>query len=219
LSGIARVVSFESLVSSDWQPGPRRVAGSGQHEMREARTPTMVLLVRPLLDLPKSRLIATLRDAGLAYAEDPSNADPRFTRARLRKLMPILAQEGLTARRLAHLALRVRRSEAALEAVVNWVAKRLGLAAGVRAFALGRADWHDMPAEIALRLLGRAIALIGYEGPVELGKLEVLHEALNAALLGDGTRFRRTLAGAMVSLQKDCIVIERAPARRARRAT
>src|SRR5262245_4147413 len=48
-------------------------------------------LFRPLLDIAKSRLIATLRTAKIPYAEDPSNADPRFARPRLRQLMPQLA--------------------------------------------------------------------------------------------------------------------------------
>ncbi|MGB6272763.1 MAG: tRNA lysidine(34) synthetase TilS, partial [Pseudolabrys sp.] len=59
-----------------------------------------ITLVRPLLDIPKSRLIATLNAAKIPYADDPSNRDPRFTRARLRTLMGALAQEGLDARRL-----------------------------------------------------------------------------------------------------------------------
>ena len=42
-----------------------------------------------------------------------------------------------------------------------------------RRFSLRR-----LPAEVALRLLGRAIARAGDEGPVELGKLEALHAAL-----------------------------------------
>jgi len=175
-----------------------------------------VVLVRPLLDLPKARLIVTLQEAGIAYADDPSNADPRFTRSRLRKLMPVLAGEGLTPQRLVRLARRVRRSETAHEAVVNWAAKRLGLGTDTKKIALDRADWREIPAEIALRLLGRAISTIGNEGPVEFGKLEALSDALEAALVQGSPRFRRTLAGAMVSLQQNCIVIEQAPARRFR---
>ena len=71
-------------------------------------------LVRPLLDVPKARLIATLKAAKIGYAVDPSNSDPRFTRPRLRKLMRSLAQEGLTAERLGKLAKRVERAEEAL---------------------------------------------------------------------------------------------------------
>ncbi len=46
-------------------------------------------IVRPLLDIPKARLIATLRKARIAFADDPSNRDPRFTRVRAaRQIMP-----------------------------------------------------------------------------------------------------------------------------------
>jgi tRNA(Ile)-lysidine synthase len=74
-------------------------------------------------------------------------------------------------------------------------------------------DFAALPAEVALRLLGRAIDWIGDEGPVELGKLE----ALFAALAGAGQeRARRTLAGAVVSLGGGRITVERAPPRRQR---
>ena len=77
-----------------------------------------IMLVRPLLDIPKTRLVATLTRAGIAFADDASNRDPRFTRARLRAVMPALAREGLDARRLALLARRLRRAEAAIETAV-----------------------------------------------------------------------------------------------------
>ncbi len=181
-------------------------------------------MVRPFLGLEKARLIATVRAAGVAYAEDPSNVDPRFTRARVRKLMPVLAEEGLTPHRLAHLARRVRRSEDALEAILDFAAKRLGLGPDARKVTLDCRDLRTMPADIVLRLLGRAIGAIGDEGPVELGKLEALSDGLAAAMSGTisggmhgrAVRYRRTLAGAMVSLQSDCIIIERAPPRRRR---
>jgi tRNA(Ile)-lysidine synthase len=90
------------------------------------------------------------------------------------------------------------------------------LGADIRKVALDSADWSNIPAEVALRLLGRAIGTIGNEGPVEFGKLEALSDALGAALAAGTPRFCRTLAGAMVSLQENCIVIEQAPARRFR---
>jgi tRNA(Ile)-lysidine synthase len=208
LCGMARQVAIDSVAID------RLAIGSREEPGRQRSQGDPVMLVRPLLDVPKARLIVTLRQAGIAYAEDPSNVDPRFTRARLRGLMPALAEEGLTARGLARLASRVRRSEAAHDAIVAWMAERLGLGTDTRKVVVASADWQALPDEIALRLLGRAIAAIGTEGPVELGKLEALHDALNAALAGGAARFRRTLAGAMVSLQKSCIIVDQAPARR-----
>ena len=53
---------------------------------------------------PSPACIATLAAAKIPFADDPSNRDPRFTRPRLRELMPRLAAEGLDARRPCALA-------------------------------------------------------------------------------------------------------------------
>jgi tRNA(Ile)-lysidine synthase len=171
-----------------------------------------IFLVRPFLHLPKARLVATLKAERIAYAEDPSNRDPRFTRARLRSLMPALAREGLDARGLARLAARLRRAESTIQFAVQ--AARSALVPlpwpqhGPIVFAT--APFAGLPAEVALRLLGEAIAHTGDEGPVELAKLESLYEALRAAR----SRLRRTLAGALITLDRDDLTVERAPARR-----
>jgi tRNA(Ile)-lysidine synthase len=170
--------------------------------------------VRPLLNLTKARLIATLAALGMSFADDPSNRDTRFTRPRLRNLMPALAAEGLDAGRFVQLAHRLRRADAAIEIAVN-----------AAAMAVSEGAWDDrgqillnarkfaaLPAEIALRLLGRAIAHAGDEGPVELGKLETLFQALMAAEPA-ASRLRRTLAGAMVTLSGDTLAIALAPPR------
>jgi tRNA(Ile)-lysidine synthase len=171
-----------------------------------------IFLVRPLLHIPKARLVATLAAERIAYAEDPSNRDPRFTRARLRTLMPALAREGLDARGLARLAARLRRAETTIQVAVQ--AARSALAPqpwpqhGPIAFAT--AAFAGLPAEVGLRLLGAAVAHTGDEGPVELAKLESLYEALRQAR----SRLRRTLAGALITLSSDYLTVERAPARR-----
>ena len=171
-----------------------------------------LVLARPLLSIPKTRLIATLRKANISYADDPSNRDPRHTRVRLRTLMPMLVEEGLSARRLALLAGRLQRAEAALRSAVAQALDQVSLApwgeSGRIVFDRGRL--HALPAEIGLRLLGRAIAHVGDEGPVELGKLETLFEGLQAA----EAPFRRTLAGAMITVLPAEVVIERSPPRR-----
>jgi len=183
-----------------------------------------IKLVRPLLDMPKARLIATLRAARIPFADDPSNRDPRFTRARLRGLMGELAREGLDARRLALLARRLKRADLAIEAAVNRAAAELTLSsARPGTIAFDAAGYARLPAEIALRLIGRALARVGDEGPVELAKLEALKAALdagqNAGQKGGSARFRRSLAGAIVTLAERQITVERAPPRRSRSLT
>lgn len=177
-----------------------------------------IIIVRPLLDIPKARLIATLKKARIPFADDPSNRDPRFTRPRLREIMPLLEKEGLSAHRLALLAKRVGRAEAALAAAVAKAAKEVSRgpwAEGTR-IAFDAAAFFRLPEEVALRLLGRAVGHAGSEGPVELGKLEALHAALRARQ-GSDSPLRRTLAGAMIACDPGLIVVERAPPRRVAR--
>jgi tRNA(Ile)-lysidine synthase len=176
-------------------------------------TASHIDLVRPLLDMPKARLVASLRQARIAYAQDPSNSDPRFARARLRGAWPVLEREGLNAKRLSLLARRLRRADAALAEMADdaFVEVAPGPWAETGPIEFPAESYAKLPAEIGLRLLGRAIDRCGNEGPVELGKLEALHEGLRSA---DGVRFRRTLAGAVVTLAGGRIVVERAPARR-----
>jgi tRNA(Ile)-lysidine synthase len=183
-----------------------------------------IKLVRPLLDIPKARLVATLRAAKIPFADDPSNRDPRFTRARLRGLMGELAREGLDARRLALLARRLKRADLAIEAAVNRAAAELTLSPARRgAITFDAAGYARLPAEIALRLIGRALARVGDEGPVELAKLEALKAALddaqNAGQKAANARFRRSLAGAIVTLAAHQITVERAPPRRGKPLT
>lgn len=179
-----------------------------------------IKLLRALLDIPKARLIATLRAAKIPFAVDPSNRDPRFTRARLRGLMPQLAEEGLDARRLSQLAQRLKRADTAIEAAVDRAHSELIAGLGAPG-AYDATGFFRLPAEIALRLLGRAVTMLGDEGPVELGKLEALFAALSAAQKSGTRRYRRSLAGALVTLDRAKITVERAPPRRpqARRRT
>jgi tRNA(Ile)-lysidine synthase len=176
---------------------------------------------RPLLRVPKSRLLATLAAAGIPFADDPSNRDPRFTRPRLRALMPTLAAEGLTAERLALLAERATRADIVLYDVLNEALKRLapGPWPDEGPVTVDAGAFFDLSDEIRLRLLGRIVEWTGNEGPVELGKLEALCAALELPLdtwraAGKAGRFRRTLAGAMITLSGGKLTVERAPARR-----
>lgn len=192
-------------------------------------------LARPLLDVSKSRLIATLKKAGIDFADDPTNRDVSFTRPRLRAVMPALAAEGGDARSLARLASRLARANAAVEVLAEGAERYLALRdrqaeidgeidAGSRtAKTFDMAAFAAMPEEIRLRLLLRAIDRFGHEGPAELRKVEALLAALDRTAAESAGRSRpkagqprlkQTLAGALVSLAGGRLRIEPAPPRR-----
>ncbi len=86
-----------------------------------------VLLARPLLNVSKSQLIATLNKAKVGFADDPTNRDTSFTRPRLRTLMPVLAAEGGDTRNLARLASRLARANQAVEVLADGAERYLAL--------------------------------------------------------------------------------------------
>ena len=90
--------------------------------------------------------------------------------------MPELAREGLTTDRLGRLARRVARLEGAMASIVSRAAAMLapGQWQPGEPISFQAPAFFELPEELALRLLGRAIDTVGDEGPVELGKLEAL---------------------------------------------
>jgi tRNA(Ile)-lysidine synthase len=181
-----------------------------------------VMLVRPLLQVSKARLVATLNKAKIGFADDPTNRDTSFTRTRLRAIMPALAAEGCDARNLTRLASRLARANAALEILADGAERYLALSerdpmqVGFDANAFAA-----LAEEIRVRLLLRRIDRVGHEGPAELGKVEALLAALDragakTAHVKSRIRLKQTLAGALISLVDDRIRIEPAPPRRRR---
>jgi tRNA(Ile)-lysidine synthase len=181
-----------------------------------------VVLARPLLHVPKARLVATLKQAGIGFADDPTNRDTGFARPRLRAIMPALAAEGFDARNLTRLASRFARANAALEIMVDGAERYLALGAHEPTHTgFDAAGFAALSEEIRLRLLLRRIDRVGHEGPAELGKVEALLAALDRAGAETGRakgriRLKQTLAGALVSFIGDRIRIEPAPPRRRR---
>jgi tRNA(Ile)-lysidine synthase len=222
LLGLARKVGADAIATAHTRDDQaetilHRIArGSGINGLagiRRQRERDGIVLLRPLLDVPKTRLVASLRQARIPFADDPSNRDPRFLRARLRKLAPSLEREGIDAAKLSLLARRLARANAAIEqtAAEEWKRALRGSSQGALEF--DARSFFALPAEIALRLLGRAIDGIGHEGPAELRKLEALQEALAGAQVASRT-LKRTLAGAVIELDGRSIHIDSAPARR-----
>ncbi|WP_206934048.1 tRNA lysidine(34) synthetase TilS [Roseococcus thiosulfatophilus] len=103
----AETIIFRALRGS----GARGLAG-----MAPLSVAAEALLLRPLLDMPASRLAATCAAAGLRPVTDPSNTDPRFARARLRQVDGL---EAVLAAAPAFAARREREEAAVLARAVT----------------------------------------------------------------------------------------------------
>lgn len=173
--------------------------GAGVDGLTAMSSDTMwpgIHLLRPFLDVPKSRLVASLDVTGQRAIEDPSNDLERFQRGRLRKLMPALAREGITTDRLAATARRMQRARAALERFTSDHLDRVSVIDAGGFATVDPGALLDAPEEIALRALSRLVRAIGGSTyPQPLDRVERL-----LARIGDtNTRFAgATLGGCRI---------------------
>jgi tRNA(Ile)-lysidine synthase len=165
-------------------------------------------VLRPLLPVPRARLVATLQAAGQGWIEDLSNHDRRFARARLRQRMAPLAEAGVAVEQLAAAAARLGRARAALEAEV---AVLLARCAAVHPAGFARFDAAALaaaPAEVGLRALAALLLVVGGATYAPRGvRLERLHRRLHEGL-GGGT----TLGGCRILPRRGGVLVCREPA-------
>ncbi len=151
-------------------------------------------LLRPLLDVPKARLVATVCAAGIPFVTDPSNADPRFERTQLRGAMQTLEGLGLTAEAIALSAKRLRRARVSLDADTDRFLETCEERSPAGYVSVDLEALFGTSEEIALRTLQRLVGAVGgaFE-PARLAKFEALLEAMKT----DPTK-AHTLGGCQV---------------------
>ena len=162
-------------------------------------------LIRPLLTLNKTDILDTLKAKRLTWAEDPMNQDETFERVRWRKQLTTLWQTGLTKAGLLLTAKRLQRAKQALDFYTDLFWEQ-SVQIDNRGFAkINVTDFKNIPLEIRLRVLAKALEIIGQSGqPISM-------EALEKALTTMKRRF--TLAHCHVITHRKLIFIAKEYAR------
>ena len=165
-------------------------------------------LLRPLLGVPRARLEATLRALGQSWVEDPSNADPAYARNRIRKLLPLLAAEGLTAARLAATAGRLAGTRDTLAQLTDRLLAEAARFDPAGYCLLDIAVLAERPAELSRRALVLVLGSVGGLGlPPRFDRLARLQAELLQGRLGGG----RTLAGCRLLPWRGRVLVCREP--------
>lgn len=170
----------------------RRARGSGPDGlagMPAVREVPGLRLVRPLLGVPKARLIATLKTARQPWLDDPSNRALRFARSRLR-LGPAIDVPALCAIAASAADARTRLDLA----VAAWLVETTRI--DPAGFALlARTALRNAALELARRALQQILATIGGGAyPPRQARLGGLLELVRSP----AGAVRRTLAGCRI---------------------
>lgn len=133
-------------------------------------------IVRPFLEIARARLRATLTQSGASWVEDPTNHDAAYERVRVREVLNLVEQEGVSRADLARSSRRLSRARAALAHAADTL---MGDAVvhEVSGFArIMREPFFRAPDEIQLRCVlatarayggGMAQSLAGAEGVLD----------------------------------------------------
>ncbi|MCA1197582.1 tRNA lysidine(34) synthetase TilS [Sphingomonas sp. R647] len=114
-----------------------------------------VTVLRPLLNWRRADLRAIVELNAIPFVDDPSNADERFDRVRMRQLLA--HNPWLDPVALARSARICGESDAALAAMMDWVGRERTLASDV---AERRIDMSGLPRELRRRLARDAIGYV-----------------------------------------------------------
>ena len=136
-------------------------------------------LLRPLLDVSKARLIATLKAAGQDWIEDPSNENEDFLRVQVRKALGNSDIEGFDIQTLAKTATRMARAKGLLQGLTDEVLEDALVVSAYGFGALDVAKLLTVHEEIGLRALSRMLVYFGGGGyPPRLEAVERLYNTL-----------------------------------------
>jgi tRNA(Ile)-lysidine synthase len=162
--------------------------------------------LRPLLEVTREELRHHLRTLRIPFAEDPTNEDPAYDRARIRRLLGVLEAEGLDRRGLAATARRLARARAALEARAQEVARRVVLRDMPEGcVAIDRDAVAAVETDTRLRLLAAALQFVARAD--YRPRASALEDALDRLLAG-GTV---TLHGCMAMARGARLLVFREP--------
>ncbi|MGH1398061.1 MAG: tRNA lysidine(34) synthetase TilS [Alphaproteobacteria bacterium] len=152
-----------------------------------------LVLVRPFLEVDKADLVAYCAERGVPYFNDPSNENDDFARVRLRQARDVLEGEGLSAKRLAITARRFQRARDALDEIAGEVFADCALNKKSKRIEFDLSLVNSHPEEIVLRVVLRAMAMIGAQRDYA-PRLERV-EDLVVDLMADAAFRKRTLGG------------------------
>lgn len=172
-----------------------------------------IALLRPLLDFRKEELEAICARAGQIFFRDPSNEDDSFARARLRKLAPVLAAQGLGQDALLRLGARAARADAALTHYAAETLQRALRKDDASCVELDAATLCEAPPEILQRALASAILRLAPTAALRLERLERASARIGAALNARSPA-KTTLADVSIEARDGRVRLRPAPPRR-----
>ena len=164
-----------------------------------------ILLIRPLIDIPKSELIMFAKKRKIKWVEDPSNQNKKFERIKLRKILPLIYEEGFDKKVFLKSIKKLKLANKALnETTKEFVSKYVLVSKNISVF-IDHKFFLEAPKEIQLRVIENSIRIFSGErfySPSYSKMMNLINwisesSGVSAKTLG-GTIFRRRNKGVIL---------------------
>jgi tRNA(Ile)-lysidine synthase len=114
-----------------------------------------IIVIRPLIDIPKEDIITVCAAEGIPYVLDPTNENTKYLRPRLRATRAALEEEGMSSKRIAVTTARLARARRALDTISEEVFQKTLREKDKKTISFDWSALKEMPEEIILRVLIR----------------------------------------------------------------
>ncbi len=160
----------EDLAETFWMRLAHGSGLDGLAGMAARRQVQGVDIIRPLMSFTREELRGYCREKNVSWIEDPSNANEKYLRVRLREFEETLAQEGFTPSRLAATLQKLGDAKDALRFFADDVFSKSVTVHAEGYLSLDAQNLASYPADIRRRVVERCLAVFGqgkYPTPFE----------------------------------------------------
>jgi tRNA(Ile)-lysidine synthase len=156
--------NLEDQVETFWMRLAHGSGLDGLAAMAQSRAEDGITIIRPLLDVPREELRSYCKGQRVEWIEDPSNANEKFLRVKLRRFEALLGEEGLTPQRLTQVLQKLGDARDALQSVAATYFKTLATVHPEGYVSLKTAEWKNLPVDLQRRLLSLCFAPLSRGG-------------------------------------------------------
>ncbi|MFH1157795.1 MAG: tRNA lysidine(34) synthetase TilS [Pseudomonadota bacterium] len=152
--------NLEDQIETFWMRLAHGSGLDGLSAMAPVRVTEGVSIIRPVLPFSRERLRATCLQHGMKWVEDPSNANEKYLRVKLRVFETLLEGEGLTPERLSQTVQKLEDARQALQAMTDTAFAECVLLHQEGYATLKTEEWKRSPREIQRRVLARTLMIL-----------------------------------------------------------
>jgi tRNA(Ile)-lysidine synthase len=149
---------------------------------------------RPLLSIPKTRLISTCRLHKQVWINDPSNLDIRFTRVYWRNLQTAIEEVGLCKKKVERLSTAMGTTRSFIDQACQKFIRFSGGVSPLGLFWFGSVGFSKLPLKFSELMMSRILKAVGgAKKPIRKIKITALCEQLL-----ENSTVKKTLSGCVI---------------------